>query len=229
MIGYLLIMGVFAVIGGIVQNKLKKKFENYGQQSLQEGLSGKEVAEKMLADNGIEDVKITAGEGYLTDHYNPQKKTVTLSPDVYKGRNISAAAVAAHECGHAVQHAQGYAFLKFRSAIVPLVSFSNQAMQMVFFASLFMGMGGFFAWDGLLLFILICQGLITVFSLITLPVEFDASNRALAWLNEANITTPQEHEGTKDALKWAAMTYLVAALSALVTLLYFLMMFMGRE
>ncbi len=218
---------VFLVMGisMYVQWKLKKKFEEYSQVGLSNGLSGKEIAEKMLRDNGIMDVKVQSVEGRLTDHYNPQDKTVNLSPDVYAGRSVSAAAVASHECGHAVQHATGYAWLQLRSKLVPVLTISSKYMQWVILAGIFLintsiiplavGVGLF--------------ALTTLFSFITLPVEYDASNRALAWIDRNGIVTPREHEMAADALKWAARTYLVAAIGSLATLLYYVSLLMGRR
>ncbi len=220
MIG-ILVMG----ISMYVQWKLKKKFEEYSQIGLSNGLSGKEIAEKMLRENGIFDVRVVSVEGRLTDHYNPQDKTVNLSPDVYHGRSVSAAAVASHECGHAVQHATAYTWLQLRSKLVPVLTVSSRYMQWVILAGILMintsiiplaiGVGLF--------------ALTTLFSFITLPVEYDASNRALAWIDRNGIVTPREHEMAADALKWAARTYLVAALGSLATLLYYVSLLMGRR
>lgn len=228
-IGYLAIIIGFAIIGFLVQNRLKGKFRKYGQVALSSGMSGKEVAEKMLADHGIHDVQVLSVPGELTDHYNPQRLTVNLSPDVYHGRSISAAAVAAHECGHAVQHKVGYQALQMRSALVPAVNVSSQLMNYIFLASIFFaGVLNLFPMNSVFLMIIICQAIITLFTVITLPVEFDASKRAVVWLDNAGITHSQaEYDGAKDALTWAGMTYLVAALSSVVTLLYFVMQYMG--
>ena len=230
-IGYLIIIGVFALIGFLVQRKLKGKFKKYGKVALSSGLSGKEVAEKMLADHGINDVKVLSVPGSLTDHYNPQNLTVNLSPEVYSGRSIAAAAVAAHECGHAVQHKVGYQALQMRSALVPAVNISSKFMHYIFMASIFFsGLLNLFPMNSVLLFIIVAQGFITVFSLVTLPVEIDASKRAVVWLDNAGVTHSQaEYNGAKDALTWAGLTYLVAALASLVTLLYFLMRFAGSR
>ena len=184
----------------------------------------------MLRDHQIYDVAVTSVEGQLTDHYNPANKTVNLSPDVYHGRSAASAAVAAHECGHAVQHATAYSFLQFRSAMVPVQNISGNILNFIMLASIFGG--GFFlgmGWSNVILIVIACQFVITLFTLVTLPVEFDASNRALAWINDRNIVTPQEHDMSKDALKWAAMTYVVAALGAVSTLLYYVMMFAGGD
>jgi uncharacterized protein len=184
----------------------------------------------MLRDNNIHDVQITCVEGQLTDHYNPLNKTVNLSKEVYHGRNVAAAAVAAHECGHAVQHAQSYAFLQFRSAMVPVVNISSKIMNFIFLAGMFFTFGySIFGIKEVLLIIIAAQGMITLFSLVTLPVEFDASARALAWLDASRITRGHEYDKAKIALKWAASTYLVAALAAVSTLLYYIMLFMGRR
>jgi Zn-dependent membrane protease YugP len=226
-IGYLLIIGIFMLLGMVVSSRLKSKFREYGEMSLSNGMSGKEVAEKMLRDNGIYDVKVNASDGFLSDHYNPADKTVNLSPDVYAGRSISAAAVAAHECGHAVQHATAYSMLQFRSAMVPIVKVSSTLGQWVLLA----GVGLFFGGGNqtLLLIGIILFAATTLFSFITLPVEYDASNRALAWLENTGMTSRNEHDKAKDALKWAARTYVVAALSSLAMLLYYISIFMNRR
>ncbi len=225
--GYFVIVGIFSLIGMLVSNRLKSKFARYSNVPLANGRSGAEVAQTMLNHYGIYDVKITQGQGMLTDHYNPATKTVSLSPEVYHGRHVAAAAVAAHECGHAVQHNTAYAWLKFRSAMVPAVSFASKAQQyLLMFALGMLGVAG----SNFLLYLTIAAfGITTLFSLITLPVEFDASNRALAWLEESNFTRGSEHEGAKDALWWAATTYVVAALSSLVVLLYLIMSLAGRD
>jgi len=195
---------------------------------LSSGLSGAEIAQKMLNENGISDVQVISVEGQLTDHYNPAHRTVNLSPDVYHGRSVAAAAVAAHECGHAVQHATAYSWLQFRSAMVPIVSVASKLTTWVLMIGVIM-----MAFSGNVYVLAIgvaALALTTLFSFVTLPVEFDASNRALAWLNASNIThSTEEHDGAKDALKWAAMTYVVAALSALVTLLYYASILFGRR
>jgi Zn-dependent membrane protease YugP len=217
-LGFMVITGVFSFIGMIVSNRLKSKFKHYSQVPLRNGMSGREVAEAMLQHYGINDVRIQEGKGFLSDHYNPAKRVVNLSPDVYRGRHISAAAVAAHECGHAVQHANAYTWLKFRSAMVPLVSVASKAQQfLMMFAIGAIGVAN----NSTLLLITVATFLVTtLFSVITLPVEFDASSRALAWLDDSGVLKGNEYDGAKDALKWAAMTYVVAALSALVILLY---------
>ncbi|MEZ4800195.1 MAG: zinc metallopeptidase [Flavobacteriales bacterium] len=223
--GFLLIGIVFAVIGMIVQGTLKSKFEKYSKMSLRNGLSGKEIAEKMLHDHGIMDVKVISVQGHLTDHYNPANKTVNLSHQVYHGRSAAAAAVAAHECGHAVQHAQAYAMLKFRSAIVPMVNIASSVMPWLLMASVFL----LSKVPGLLLLAIIAQAAITLFTLITLPVEFDASKRALVWVKEKNVVTTEEYSGAKDALTWAGMTYLVSALAAVTQLMYLIMRYSGSR
>ena len=215
---YYLIAIVFAVISMIVSQRLKTKFKTYSKIQLRNGLSGAEIAEKMLTDHGIRDVKVVSVKGMLTDHYNPMKKTVNLSESVYSERNAAAAAVAAHECGHAVQHAQGYEWLKMRSVLVPMVSVASNLSMWVIIAGLglFGGTKSFtIASIGVAMF-----GLGTLFSFITLPVEYDASNRALAWLRRKNMVGQQEFAAAKDALKWAARTYVVAAIGSLATLIY---------
>ena len=225
----LLLIGiVFMIVSWAVSSRLKSKFKKYSQVGLQSGLSGREIAELMLRDNGITDVQVISVEGQLTDHYNPANKTVNLSPDVYHGRSAAAAAVAAHECGHAVQHATAYSFLEFRSAMVPIQNVSAKVLNFIILISIFgggyvMGMG----WNNIILILIATQGVITLFSLVTLPVEFDASRRALAWIDQRGIVNASEHGMAKDALKWAAMTYVVAALGAITTLLYYIMIFMG--
>ena len=217
------------VMGGswFVQNRLKSKFKKYSQTLISSNLSGREIAEKMLADHGIYDVKVISVNGQLTDHYNPAKKTVNLSEVVYNKRNAAAAAVAAHEVGHAVQHARSYAWLTLRSKIVPAVSISSRWVTWVLIAGI-----GLASYSGNFLLLQIAVAMFavtTLFSFITLPVEFDASNRALAWIEDKNMARPDELADSKDALKWAAMTYVVAALSSLVTLLYYASMLLGRD
>ncbi|ADF54832.1 MAG: hypothetical protein CMP12_17555 [Zunongwangia sp.] len=228
MIGYYLIAGIMFIVSLYVSNKLKSKFKNYSKMHLQNGMSGKEIAEKMLRDNGIYDVKVISTPGMLSDHYNPNKKTVNLSEGVYSQRNAAAAAVAAHECGHAVQHAKSYSWLKMRSALVPVVSVASNLSQWVILAGLVLlytsTLGPTIFFIGIVLF-----GLGTLFSFITLPVEYDASNRALTWLETENMLTRQEHDAAQDSLKWAARTYVVAALGSLATLLYFVGIFMGSR
>ena len=225
----LLLIGiVFMIVSWAVSSRLKSKFKKYSQIGLQSRLSGKEIAELMLRDNGITDVSVISVEGQLTDHYNPANKTVNLSPDVYHGRSAAAAAVAAHECGHAVQHATAYSFLEFRSAMVPIQNISARVLNFVILISIFGG--GYFLGMGMnniILILIAAQTVITLFSLVTLPVEFDASRRALAWIDQRGIVNASEHAMAKDALKWAAMTYVVAALGAITTLLYYVMIFLG--
>ena len=222
---------VFGIISFAVSRRLKNKFKKYSQIGLQSGMSGKEVAEKMLADSRIYDVQVTCVEGSLTDHYNPSNKTVNLSESVYHGRSVAAAAVAAHECGHAVQHASAYSMLQLRTALVPLQNISGKIMNFMFIAML-LG-GGFlyntFPYEGIMLVIIAAYFVFTMFAFITLPVEFDASNRALQWIDANRVVNSEEHDMAKDALKWAAMTYVVAAIAALVTLLYYVMSFMGSS
>lgn len=226
-IGYFIIIGFFMLLGSIVSGRLKSKFRKYSEIGLSANMSGKEIAEKMLRDNGINDVTVQPSQGFLSDHYNPANKTVNLSPDVFSGHSISAAAVAAHECGHAVQHATAYSMLKFRSAMVPVVKVSTTLGQWILLA----GVGMFFGGGNQLLLLI---GIVlfagsTLFSLVTLPVEYDASNRALAWLENTGLTSAHEHEKAKDALKWAARTYVVAAISSVAMLLYYISIFMNRR
>ncbi|MCE2786823.1 MAG: zinc metallopeptidase [Bacteroidota bacterium] len=222
---------VFAVLSLAVSWRFRSKVNRYSQVSLRHDMSGAEIAEAMLKDNGIYDVKVISTEGSLTDHYNPLNKTVNLSHDVYHGRHITAASIAAHECGHAVQHATAYSMLKFRSAMVPMQNASARILNIIIMVMMFGGMFLFkaFPFEIVLLTIIACQGVITLFSVITLPVEFDASNRALAWLTNKGIVMSDERDMAKDALKWAAMTYVVAALSAIASLLYWVMMLLGRR
>lgn len=226
MILFFVLVGGFALIGMIVQSRLKGKFQKYSQIPLQTGMSGKDVAEAMLRHYGIHDVQIVQGQGFLTDHYNPATKTVSLSPAVYQGRNVAAASVAAHECGHAVQHATKYAMLQFRSMMVPVVKVAAFAQQYLFLLALFL-LGSI---PQLMLVVIIAFAVTTLFSFVTLPVEFDASRRALVWLDNSGATrTATEYDGAKDSLKWAAMTYVVAALSALAMLLYLVLSYLGRN
>ncbi|MBL7927107.1 MAG: zinc metallopeptidase [Bacteroidia bacterium] len=218
-------MIVLMLAGWLVQMRLKSKFTKYSQTPLANGMSGKEIAERMLHDNNINDVRVISVEGQLTDHYNPADKTVNLSHDVYYGRNAAAAAVSAHECGHAVQHATAYSMLQLRSALVPIVSVSSRWTMWVLLAGVLLVN----TFPSLLLVGIIMFAATTVFSFITLPVEFDASKRALVWLDTKGITTQAEHALSKDALWWAAMTYVVAALSSLATLMYYIMIYMGRR
>lgn len=231
MMGYYILAGVLFLISSYVSNRLKSKFKKYSQTQLQNGMSGKEIAEKMLADNNIFDVQVISVPGMLTDHYNPAQKTVNLSEGVYNQRNAAAAAVAAHECGHAVQHATAYGWLQMRSQIVPVVSVASKLSNFVIMAGLIMTAIGSFGGLGSSVFLIgiLLFAVTTAFAFITLPVEFDASKRALVWLENQNMVTQQEHAGAKDALKWAARTYVVAAIGSLATLIYFIMMFMGRD
>ncbi len=229
MMGYYIIAGVIFMVSSYVSNKLKSKFKKYSNVHLQNGMSGAEIATKMLQDNGIHDVEVISVSGMLTDHYNPLKKTVNLSEGVYSQRNAAAAAVAAHEVGHAVQHATAYSWLTLRSKIVPAVGISSKLSNLVIMAGLGLSVAGMAFGNTVFLIGILLFGVTTFFSMITLPVEYDASNRALAWLENKNMVTSQEHEGAKDALKWAARTYLVAALGSLATLLYFISMFLGRR
>lgn len=225
--GIIIISVLFTVIGMILSGVLRSKFNKYSQMPLQNGMSGADVAAAMLRHYGIHDVRITHVDGQLTDHYNPQDKTVNLSQDVYHGRSVAAAAVAAHECGHAVQHATQYSMLQFRSAIVPLVNIAASLQQYFFM----FGLVGLYLTKQpiIMVIVLLAFGVTCLFSLITLPVEFDASRRALAWLDNSGFARGAEYAGAKDALTWAAMTYVSAALAALLQFLYLLMMFMGRR
>jgi len=229
-------MMLYLILGGImlasmfVQSRLKSKFAHYSNVHLRNGMSGREVAEKMLADHGIHDVKVISVEGQLTDHYNPMNKTVNLSESVYMERNAAAAAVAAHECGHAVQHAQAYSWLTLRSKLVPAVNVSSNLSQWLILGGFLLGAAakvGFGYWVALIGVILFA--VTTAFAFITLPVEYDASNRALAWLKNKNIVTPEEYAGAEDSLKWAARTYVVAALGSLAQLLYWVYRLMGSN
>ncbi|RVU24821.1 zinc metallopeptidase [Sandaracinomonas limnophila] len=227
MSGLYLLTLLFGVIGMMISWRLKSKFQNYSQVPLRSNLSGQEIAEQMLRDHGIYDVQVISVEGRLTDHYDPSKKTVNLSHDVYYGRNAAAAAVAAHECGHAVQHARAYAFLQFRSAMVPALSVANGFMPILLMIGMMIlystGSGTILA-IGVALF-----AIATLFSFVTLPVEFDASNRALKWIKEQGIVNSEEYVMSKDALWWAAMTYVAAALGMLAQLLYYLNLLGGRR
>ena len=226
--GLILMIGI-ALISFIVQWRFKSKFKQYSEMPLASGLSGKDIAEKMLADNGIPDVKIISAEGQLSDHYNPADRTVNLSPEVYHGRSVAAAAVAAHECGHAVQHAKAYAWLKFRSAVVPAVNVASKIVQWTLMIGVMLMI---FSGNPMVLAVGVAAlALVTIFAFITLPVEFDASNRALAWLqtNRGIMQVDAEHTQAKDALWWAAMTYVVAALGSLATLVYYASMLMNRR
>lgn len=230
MILYYVILGAIFLASWLVSNRLQSKFAHYSQVQLRNGMSGKEIAEKMLHDNGIYDVKVTHVPGQLTDHYNPLDKTVNLSEAVYNQRNAAAAAVAAHECGHAVQHAQAYAWLNLRSKLVPAVNISSNLSNILIIVGFLLGaaakmsFGYWIAVVGVALF-----AITTLFTLITLPVEYDASNRALAWLKSKNMVTREEYAGAEDSLKWAARTYVVAALGSLAQLLYWVYRLMGSS
>src|SRR5688572_7137336 len=217
---------VFLGISLLVSAILKGKFNKYHKIGLASGLSGREIAEKMLRENGIYDVKVTSVEGFLTDHYNPANKTVNLSPEVYNGTSISAAAVAAHESGHAVQHATAYSWLMMRSRLVPVVQVTSTFVNIILLVGVLLALSGS---PGLLLIGIALMAVTVLFTLITLPVEFDASKRALAWLQTTNVTNGTEYPMAKDALKWAAMTYVVAALAAVVTLFQYIMIFLGSR
>ena len=215
----------FALISWLIGHQLKKRFEEYSQIPTANGMSGKEVVEKMLRDHNIYGIRIESVEGQLTDHYNPADKTINLSEDVYYGKHIAAAAVAAHETGHAVQHALAYSWLGMRSALVPAVSFSSKYIQWILLGGILL----INSFPALLLFGIFMFAMTTIFSFITLPVEINASNRALVWLRTSGITTTQTHEKAEDALRWAGYTYVVAALSSLATLLYYVSIYMGRR
>jgi uncharacterized protein len=223
--GYLILAGAIMLFSWIVSSKLKSKFELYSKIQLRNGMSGAEIAEKMLADNGITDVRVISTPGQLTDHYNPTDKTVNLSEAVYNHRNAAAAAVAAHECGHAVQHAIGYEWLTMRSKLVPIVNVASSYMQWILLAGILM----IRTFPNLLLVGIIIFAVTTLFSIVTLPVEYDASNRALAWLENKHMLTQQEQAGAKDALKWAARTYVVAAIGSIATLLYYISIYSGSR
>jgi len=223
---YMLIAGFGTVVGGYISNNLKRKFAKYSQLAVSSGMSGREVAENMLSHYGVSDVRVVQGKGMLTDHYNPKTKTVSLSPDVYNGRHVSAAAVAAHEVGHAVQHDTEYPMLQMRSQLVPIVSVASKALS-------FLMVGAFMVIDQfpqLMLITIIAFAMTSLFSLVTLPVEFDASNRALNWLDETGVAQQgAEYDGAKDALKWAALTYVAAALSSILMLLYLIYQYSSRR
>ena len=224
--GILLVSLLFVGISLIVSMILKGKFSKYSKIPLASGLSGKQIAEKMLRENGIYDVQVTASQGFLSDHYNPVNKTVNLSPEVYTGNSISAAAVAAHECGHAVQHATSYNWLTMRSRLVPVVQLTSNLVNIVLIIGVIMAASGN---TTLLLIGIVMMAITVLFTLVTLPVEFDASKRALAWLETTNVTNSAEYPKAKDALKWAATTYVVAALAAVVTLIQYIMIFLGSR
>jgi len=212
----------FMIAGGIINARLKNRFKKYSKLLTVSGMNGKEIAEKMLSDNGILDVKVISVPGKLTDHYNPIDKTVNLSPDVYQGRHVAAAAISAHECGHAIQHATSYQWLQMRSQMVPIVNMSNKMMTMVFLIGLIGGSYIGLGFTNMLMLFIILQAIVTIFTLITLPVEFDASKRALIWLKSSGITNQEEITYADDALKWAASTYVIAALAATTYLLYYI-------
>lgn len=222
---YLILAGFIMLVSWLVSYRLKSKFELYSKLQLQNGMSGKEIAEKMLADHGIRDVQVISVEGQLTDHYNPADKTVNLSEAVYNQRNAAAAAVAAHECGHAVQHATAYSWLEMRSKLVPVVSVASNYVQWILIAGILMMK----TFPQLLLVGIVIFAATTLFSIVTLPVEYDASNRALAWLENKRMLNQEEQAGAKDALKWAARTYVVAAIGSIATLLYYVMIYMNRR
>ena len=222
---YMILAGVIMLASWLVSSRLKSKFEHYSKLHLQNGMSGAEIAEKMLADHGIRNVRVISTPGRLTDHYNPADRTVNLSEAVYNQRNAAAAAVAAHEVGHAVQHAQAYSWLTMRSKLVPVVQVASSFVQWILLAGILL----INTFPQLLLVGIVIFSATTLFSVITLPVEYDASNRALAWLENKRMLTQQEHDGAKDALKWAARTYVVAAIGSIGTLLYYIMIYMNRR
>lgn len=226
----ILIVVVFGILGYAVSSKLKSKFREYSQIALRANLSGKEIAELMLADHNIHNVRVNCVEGQLSDHYNPMDRSVNLSPDVYYGRNAAATAVSAHECGHAVQHATSYYWLQLRSTLVPIQNASGKILNIVLIAALFGGIALFgLPYEVVGMIVVGSYSVLTLFSLVTLPVEFDASRRALAWVQQRNVVTAQEYGMSKDALKWAAMTYVVAALASLATLAYYAFIFFGNR
>ena len=220
-----IIFGAFALLSYLISNRLESKFKKYSKIPMNYGMTGKDVAEKMLYDNDIHDVKVVSTQGTLTDHYNPATKTINLSHDVYYGNSVAAAAVAAHETGHAVQHATAYSWLQMRSSLVPIVSFASQWVQWVLLAGILL----INIFPNLLLLGICLFALTTLFSIVTLPVEVNASKRALVWLNTHNITSPNTHGYAEDALRWAAYTYFVAALTSLATLIYYIFIYLGRR
>ncbi len=222
---YMIVFGMLFILSIVASKSVEAKFKKYAKIPMNYGMTGREVAEQMLRDNDIHDVTVQQVNGTLSDHYNPTNKTLNLSRDVYNGTSVAAAAVAAHECGHAVQHATAYAWLDLRSKLVPVVSFSNRWVQWVLLAGILL----ITKFPGLLLFGIILFGLTTLFSLVTLPVEVNASKRALVWLNTHNITSPDTHRYAENALRSAAYTYFIAAISSLATLLYYVMIFLGRS
>ncbi|MBK9415770.1 MAG: zinc metallopeptidase [Flavobacteriales bacterium] len=225
MLGSYVIAGLIMLVSWLVSNQLKKRFEKYSRTPLQNGMSGREIAERMLADHGITNVKVISVPGQLTDHYNPANRTVNLSEPVYHARNAASAAVAAHEVGHAVQHATAYSWLEMRSKLVPAVSFVSHWLQWVLLGGILL----INTFPQLLLIGIALFALTTLFSLVTLPVEYDASNRALAWMTNRGIVTSSEHAMSADALKWAARTYVVAAIGSIGTLLYYVMVYLNRR
>ena len=226
---FILIIVVFMALGFYVQNRLKSRFKKYSKELLHNGMSGAQVAEAMLKHYGLSSVNVVSVPGKLTDHYNPGNRTVNLSPEVYEGCSVASAAIAAHECGHAVQHSTAYFWLGMRTKMVPMVNASSQIMRMVFFASIFgMGLLGL-GYNNILLLLIAVQAVIASFAVVTLPVEYDASRRALVWLKGAGVTTPNNHSMAEDALRWAARTYLVAAIAAATQLLYYVMLYMRRN
>ena len=229
MLGFYIIIGVISLLSWLVSNKLKKKFKHYSNLHLRNGMSGAEIAQKMLIDHGINDVQVISTPGMLTDHYNPKNKTVNLSEGVYNQRNAAAAAVASHEVGHAVQHAKAYEWLQLRSKLVPTVSVTSKLSQWLVIGGIILGAASGNTGIGFIIAVigLGFMALATIFSFITLPVEYDASNRALAWLKTNNMVSQDEYEGSQDALKWAARTYLVAALGSLAMLLYWGLQILG--
>lgn len=229
--GPMIIGGVFMLISWLVGSTLKRKFAKYSKVRMVNGMTGREVAERMLRDNGITDVKVISVQGQLTDHYNPLNKTVNLSEVVYNQANAAAVAVAAHEVGHAVQHATAYKPLNMRSKLVPLQNASGMIMNIVVMMAAFGGalLANAFPFELVIYIIIAAQAIITLFAVVTLPVEFDASKRALQWINQNGIVTTDEYDGAKDALKWAAMTYVVAALSAIATLIYWIIVLLNRR
>jgi Zn-dependent membrane protease YugP len=229
--GQIIILVVFGIISWLVGNQLKSRFKKYSLIPIKSGMSGKDVAEKMLRDNGISDVSVVPTEGELSDHYNPTNKTIALSRDVYYGKNVSAAAVAAHETGHAIQHADAYAMLRLRSALVPVQNVSAKVLNTIFMVMMFgsIFVGNILPINLALTIFVICYGVFALFAFITLPVEINASQRALAWMGDSGVTDYSNHSEAKDALKWAAYTYVVAALAALASLLYYLFLLLGRR
>ena len=222
---FIIIAGILSFVGMIVQRKLKSKFNKYSRMGISSGMSGAEVAQTMLNHYNVADVKVAMGKGFLSDHYNPVTKTVTLSPPVFQGRNVASAAVAAHECGHAVQHATAYSMLALRSKLVPLVKGAS-IMQQYLLIGAFLLLGSF---PQLMLIAIAAFGITTLFSFITLPVEFDASKRALVWLDDTGITQGVEYDGAKDALWWAAITYVVGALTSFIMFVYLILSYLGRD